>query len=110
MIEHPLIGRGSHRHRAYAAEKALERVVVTSCTIDLEQPIERIVLVCDVPVQARCRVVLDLRHAVTLPGRPPGPSYSAARPSLRLPAGSQTPHQRRGHVRNTSAVRWVWLS
>jgi hypothetical protein len=70
MIEHPLIGRRSHRHRAYVGEKARERVLVTFRTIDLEEPIERIVLVRDVPVEARCRVVLGLRHAVTLRGLP----------------------------------------
>ena len=68
MIEHPLIGRRSHRHRAYVSEKARERLVVTFRAIDLEEPIERIVLVRDVPVETGCRVVLGLRHAVTLPG------------------------------------------
>src|SRR6185436_3502085 len=67
VVEHPLVGRRSHRHRTYLREEARERIIVTLRSIDFEEPGERVVLVRDVPVEARRREVLRLGHAATLP-------------------------------------------
>src|SRR4029453_18580003 len=69
VVEHPLVGGRSHRHRPYLREEARERIIVTLPSIDIEEPGERVVLVRDVPVEARPREVLRLGPAATLPGR-----------------------------------------
>jgi hypothetical protein len=69
VVEHPLVGGRSHRHRTDLREEARERIIVTLPSIDIEEPGERVVLVRDVPVEARRREVLRLGHAATLPGR-----------------------------------------
>src|SRR4029079_1157160 len=82
VVEHPLVGRRSHRDRTYLREEARERIIVTLPSIDFEEPGERVVLVRDVPVEARRREVLRLGHAATLPRRSHVTNRSAGRASL----------------------------
>ena len=69
VVDHPLVRGRSHRHRAYPREEACERIIVTLLSIDIEEPGERVVLVGDVPVEARRCQVLRLGHAATMPSR-----------------------------------------
>jgi diguanylate cyclase (GGDEF)-like protein/PAS domain S-box-containing protein len=61
-------------------------MVVGLRVFDLEQPIERIVLVRDVPVEARRGEVLGPRHLVTLPGAASGAKPPRWVMPLRLPS------------------------
>src|SRR5436190_4138308 len=62
MVEHPFVGRRAHRHSADRGEEARECGVAFR-PLDFEEPVERVVLVGDVAVESRGRVVLGLRHA-----------------------------------------------
>ena len=61
VIEHPLVGRRAHRHRADIAEEAHE-VLFSRRPLDLEEPVKRGVVVGYVAVEARRCVVLRFRH------------------------------------------------
>src|SRR5215211_1533455 len=63
VLEHPLVGRRPHRHRAHIGEERFERMLAVSLAVDFEEPVERVVLVGDEPVERRRGVVLRLRHA-----------------------------------------------
>ena len=68
--EHPLVGRRAHRHRADAGEERAEALrSAAAVSRDLEQPVERVVRVGDVPVDAGRGEVLRPRHPRILPHR-----------------------------------------
>ena len=61
VLQHPLVGRRTHGEGADIGEEGLERTAVTA-RIRFEQPVETVLGIGDVAVDARRRVVLRFRH------------------------------------------------
>src|SRR5437764_6097787 len=61
VFQHPLVGRRTHGEGADIGEEGLERTAVTA-RIRFEQPVETVLGIGDVAVDARRRVVLRFRH------------------------------------------------
>jgi hypothetical protein len=64
VLQHPLVRRSSHRHRADLREERGEGVLAAGRALDLEKPLERVALVRDVSVERRRGVVLRLPHVI----------------------------------------------
>src|SRR5512132_1689026 len=67
VLEDPLVRGRAHRRGPDLGEECAEGILALLLAVDLEEPVEGVVLVGDESVQGRCGVVLRLRHAATLP-------------------------------------------